>query len=108
MIFSFPETATTSTGTINYLYLNWLLYTCVILGHIQIIPREPRAEGPSVARLINLSAEPKVRAELSRANSSEKYIYIYIYIYISLKMSAMLPSNSKKLSMNDVRQRERC
>ena len=32
----------------------------------------------------------------------------YIYIYISLKMSAMLPSDSEKQSMNDVRQREGC
>ena len=49
------------------------------------------------------------RAELSRANSSEKKKkYIYIYIYISLKMSAMLLSNSEKQSMNDVRRREGC
>ena len=31
-----------------------------------------------------------------------------IYLYIALKMSALLPSNSEKQSMNDVRQRERC
>ena len=36
--------------------------------------------------------------ELSRANSSTK-----IYLYISLKVSALLPSNSEKQSMNDVR-----
>ena len=29
-----------------------------------------------------------------------------VYLYISLRMSAMLPSNSEKQSMNDVRQRE--
>ena len=55
--------------------------------NITFIPRD--------ARLISLSP----RAELSRANTSEK-----IYLYISLKMSAMLPSNSEKQSMNDVRQ----
>ena len=36
-------------------------------------------------------------------NSSEKYIYIYVCLYISLKVSALLPSNSEKQSMNDVR-----
>ena len=39
----------------------------------QIIPREARAEGPSVARLINQSGRRPERSE-SRANSSEKYI----------------------------------
>ena len=34
-------------------------------------------------------------------NSSEKYIDIYMFI--SLKVSALLPSNSEKQSMNDVR-----
>ena len=44
------------------------------------VPHEARAKGPSVARLINLSGGAEgARAELSRANSSEKYIYIYIY-----------------------------
>ena len=38
-----------------------------------LIPRE--------ARLINLSGEPKARVELSRANSSEKYIYISEVIF---------------------------
>ena len=38
----------------------------------------------------------------------ERKIYIYIYIYVSLKVSVMLPGNSEKQSMNDVRQREGC
>ena len=50
-----------------------------------IIPREARAEGPSVARLINLSgrrpAEGRAR-ELSRENSSRTYIYIYVCMYV--------------------------
>ena len=29
--------------------------------------------------------------------------YIYVYMFISLKVSAQLPSNSEKQSMNDVR-----
>ena len=81
-----------------------LLRLLAAIDLLKIFPREARAEGPSVARLINLSG----RAELSRANSSEKYIYIYIYIYVSLKVSVMLPGNSEKQSMNDVRQREGC
>ena len=44
-----------------------------------LVPREARAEGPSVARLINQSGRRPERSE-SRANSSEKYIYIHIYI----------------------------
>ena len=55
-----------------------------------IIPREARAEGPSVARLINLSgrrpAEGRAR-ELSRANSSRTYIYIYVCMYVCLYIS---------------------
>ena len=51
-----------------------------------------RAEGPSVARLINQSVRRPERSE-SRANSSEKYIYIHI-LYISMKVSVLLPGNS--------------
>ena len=43
----------------------------------RIFPREARAEGPRVARLINQSERRSERSE-SRANSSEKYIYIHI------------------------------
>ena len=48
-----------------------------------IVPREARAEGPSVARLINQSGRRPERSE-SLANSSEKYIYIHIYIHIHI------------------------
>ena len=54
-----------------------------------VIPRE--------ARLINLSG----RAGPSRAKPRE--FERKIYLYISLKVSALLPSNSEKQSINDVR-----
>ena len=58
--------------------------------HFSLIPREARAEGPSVARLINLSgrrpAEGRAR-ELSRENSSRTYIYIYVCMYVCLYIS---------------------
>ena len=64
-----------------------------------------RAEGPSVARLINLSGGAEGPSGAKPRQFERK---IYLYIDISLKMSAMLPSNSEKQSMNDVRQREGC
>ena len=73
----------------------------------RLFPREARAEGPSVARLINLSgrrpAEGRAR-ELSRENSSRTYIYIYVCMFIYFREGVrILPSNGEKQSMNDVR-----
>ena len=48
-----------------------------VIWVVTIIPREARAEGPSVARLLNLSGRTCIARRLSRANSSEKYLYIY-------------------------------
>ena len=59
------------------------------LNILWLIPRE--------ARLINLSG----RAGPSGAKPRE--FERKIYLYISLKVSALLPSNSEKQSMNDVR-----
>ena len=66
-----------------------------------IIPREARAEGPSVARLINLSG--RAGPSGAKAREFERKIYLYIYMFISLKVSALLLSHSEKQSMNDVR-----
>ena len=66
---------------------------------------------PRVARLINLSGQAEGPSGAKAREFERKiyiYIYIYVYMYISLKVSAMLPSNSEKQSMNDVRQREGC
>ena len=54
---------------------------------MQLIPREARAEGPSVARLINLAAEGRSGARVSGAEprAIERRIYLYIYIYYSSK-----------------------
>ena len=58
--------------------LNW--FRCQTQKHI--MTEENCGFVPHEARLINLSGGAEgARAELSRANSSEKYIYIYIYIY---------------------------
>ena len=56
------------------------------------IPREARAEGPSVARLINLSGRrPRSGA---KPCEFEPNIYLYICLYISVKVSVLLPGNS--------------
>ena len=79
-----------------------------MVGWAGCFPRQQRII-PRKARLINLSgrAEGPSGAE-PREFERKIYLYIYICIYILLKMSAMLPSNSEKQSMNDVRQREGC
>ena len=61
---------------------------------------------PRQARLINLSA--RAGPSGAKPREFERKIYLYICIYISLKMSAVLPRNSEKQSMNDVRQKEGC
>ena len=66
-----------------------------------MIPREASAKGPSVTRLINLSGRTGPSGVKPR--EFERKIYLYICLYISLKVSALLPSNSEKQSMNDVR-----
>ena len=45
-----------------------------------IFPREARAEGPSVARLINLSG--RAGPSGAKPREIERKIYLYIYIYI--------------------------
>ena len=70
---------------------DYLLTTSVL------IPRKARAEGPSVARLINLSG--RVGPSGAKPREFERKVYLYM----SLKVSALLPSNSEKQSMNDVR-----
>ena len=73
-----------------------------------VIPREARAEGPSVARLINQSGRRPERSE-SRANSSEKYIYIHIYIYIYIDEGVRpVAWQQCKHSLFDVREWEGC
>ena len=52
---------------------------------------------PRKARLINLSGRAGPRGAKPREFERK------IYLYISLKVSALLPSNSEKQSMNDVR-----
>ena len=57
-----------------------------------VIPREARAEGPSVARLINLSGRrPRSGA---KPCEFEPNIYLYICLYISVKVSVLLPGNN--------------
>ena len=69
---------------------------------------EARAEGPSVARLINQSGRRPERSE-SRANSSEKYIYIHIYIFIYIDEGVRpVAWQQCKHSLFDVREREGC
>ena len=46
----------------------------------RLIPREARAEGPSVARLINLSGQAGPSG--AKPREFERKIYLYIYIYI--------------------------
>ena len=46
------------------------------------IPREARAEGPSVARLINLSGRAGPSGAKPREFERKIYLYIYIYVYI--------------------------
>ena len=53
-----------------------------LIFNISFIPYKARVEGPGVAKPHK--------------------------IYISLKVSAMLPSNSEKQSINDIRQKEGC
>ena len=59
---------------------------------IKLIPREARAEGPSVARLINLSGR-RPRSE-AKPCEFEPNIYLYICLYVSVKVSVLLPGNS--------------
>ena len=77
-----------STSQLAHLNYELLHHFCTFR---EIIPREARAEGPSVARLINQSGRRPERSE-SRANSSEKYIYIHIYL------SGFIRTYPKKLS----------
>ena len=45
-----------------------------------VIPREARAEGPSVARLINLSGRrPALGSQAARIRAENIFIYIYIF-----------------------------
>ena len=55
------------------------VYTIII---IIIIPREARAEGPSVARLINLSG--RAGPSGAKPREFERKIYLYIYMCICL------------------------
>ena len=76
-----------------------------LLGHLfifsnnfvvadKLVPREARAEGPSVARLINLSGRwPRSGA---KPCEFEPNIYLYICLYISVKVSVLLPGNSAR------------
>ena len=50
----------------------------------KVIPREARAEGPSVARLINLSGRAGPRGGKPREFERKIYLYIYIYIYVCI------------------------
>ena len=60
-------------------------------GDSNLVPREARAEGPSVARLINLSG----RRPRSGAKPCEFEPNIYfICLYISVKVSVLLSGNS--------------
>ena len=55
--------------------------TCYDVSNI-FIPREARAEGPSVARLINLSG--RAGPSGAKPREFERKIYLYIYIYICM------------------------
>ena len=52
------------------------------INNTKIIPREARAEGPSVARLINLSSRAGPSGAKPREFERKLYLYIYIYIYV--------------------------
>ena len=54
-----------------------------------LVPHETRAEGPSVARLINLSGRAGPSGAKPREFERKIYLYIYIYIYVFLKVSAL-------------------
>ena len=47
-----------------------------------MIPREARAEGPSVARLINLSGRAGPSGAKPREFERKIYLYMLIYVYI--------------------------
>ena len=47
-----------------------------------IFPREARAEGPSVARLINLSGRAGPSGTKPREFERKIYLYMSIYVYI--------------------------
>ena len=47
-----------------------------------VFPREARAEGPSVARLINLSG--RAGPSGAKPREFERKIYLYIYIYVDI------------------------
>ena len=66
------------------------------LQWIIVMGNSSRSEGRRPERSeVNKFVGPKARArELSRANSSGKYIYMCLYMFISLKMSVLLPVNS--------------
>ena len=62
--------------TFQLLFLK--VYTVILL-----IPREARAEGPSVARLINLSGRAEGPSGAKPREFERKiYLYICIYVYI--------------------------
>ena len=54
----------------------------VSVDNQKLVPREARAEGPSVARLINLSGRAGPSGAKPREFERKIYLYIYIYIYI--------------------------
>ena len=51
---------------------------------ICLIPREARAEGPSVARLINLSGRAGPSGAKPREFERKIYLYIYICMFVYL------------------------
>ena len=51
---------------------------------MNFIPREARAEGPSVARLINLSGRAGPSGAKPREFERKIYLYIYIYMYVCI------------------------
>ena len=64
-----------------------LWFTCFgtanILKHSgKVFPREARAEGPSVARLINLSGRAGPSGAKPREFERKIYLYMSIYVYI--------------------------
>ena len=63
----------------------WNMPKQINFNNLNIVPREARAEGPSVVRLINLSGRAGPSGAKPREFEGKIYLYIYVYIFEGLR-----------------------